>query len=267
MGKVSVVARVRSYLKNHLSRDAQSTPVDQIDHLSQSCIKAAKKILRLYEDIRRTGNLTRFSFTDFQGCSVATSLVLLAGILERDSEYERHITFGLDSLRKMAEGNATATAGLKFVEALKSIAEEAVQRLYDHGVIHVPAAQGFSQTSDYTTWADWLARQPRQSSGIGSRGRTPFDVSVPSMSTRSEPPESQHVMDFATWGGAAALQQLSAPTMITAAGGSQVDVASVQPDIIDPSMFTTDYLEATDTTFLMGLTGFDMMGFGFQDWN
>lgn len=265
MGKVSVVARVRSYLKNRLGRGAESAPEDQTDRLSQSCIKAAKKILRLYEDVRRTGNLTRFSFTDFQGCSVATSLVLLAGILERDSDYERHVTFGLDSLRKMAEGNATATAGLKFVEALKSIAEEAIQRLYEHGAVQVSVTQSFTQTSDYTTWADWLALQPRQSSEIGSRSRTPLDVSDPSMIVAGEPHDNQQGMDLATWDGAAALQQLSAPTMLAPPGGSDYDLASAQANILDSSFFTTDYNGDTDTMFLMGLTGFDMMGFGFQE--
>ncbi|KAF2621782.1 hypothetical protein BU25DRAFT_415801 [Macroventuria anomochaeta] len=264
MGKVSVVARVRLYLRNRLGRDAQPTPEDHTDHLSQSCIKAAKKILRLYEDVRRTGSLTRFSFTDFQGCSVATSLVLLAGILERDSDYDRHVNFGLDSLRKMAEGNATATAGLKFVEALRSIAEEAVQRLHQHSAVASSVAQDFLQTADYSTWADWLARQPRQLCGIeGSETRTPLDTEGLSTSTGGEFSESQRSIDFATWDGAAALQRLSLPSMITPSGGFQYDVATTSADMLDPAMFTIDYNE--DTMFLMGLTGFDMMGFGFQD--
>ncbi|KAJ8109936.1 hypothetical protein OPT61_g7087 [Boeremia exigua] len=265
MGKVNVVARVRSYLKSRLGRDIQSTPEAQNDHLSQSCMKAAKKILRLYEDVRRTGNLTRFSFTDFQGCSVATSLVLLAGILERDLDYERHVNFGLDSLRKMAEGNATATAGLKFVEALQSIAEEAVRRLYQHGMVDPSATQDFSQTSDYVTWADWLALQPRQASRVGSRSRTPLDVGELPTDPSDEPPGSQQHMDFSTWDGAAALQQLSVPPVIAPLGGSQFGVAAEQAGMLDPTMFTADYSADTDTMFLMGLTGFDMMGFGFQD--
>lgn len=70
-------------------------------------------------------------------------------------------------------------------------------------------------------------------------------------------------MDFATWDGATALQQPSAPSMIVPSGGLQYDVADASADILDPAMFTTDYND--DPMFLMGLTGFDMMGFGFQD--
>jgi hypothetical protein len=154
MGKASVVTQVRSHLKNRLRPDPHALPEDHDVYLAQSCIKAAKRILRLYEDVRRTGNLTRFSFTDFQGCSVVTSLVLLAGILERDSDYERHVAFGLDSLRKMAEGNTTATAGLKFVEALQSITEEAIQRLRQQDVSVTTPLHHSSQTADYSTWAD-----------------------------------------------------------------------------------------------------------------
>ncbi|KAF3046886.1 hypothetical protein E8E12_005440 [Didymella heteroderae] len=262
MGKVSIVARVRTYLKARFGGGDQHVFEEHSHYLAEACIKAAKKILRLYEDVRRTGNLTRFSFTDFQGCSVATSLVLLAGILERDSDYERHVNFGLDSLRKMAEGNSTATAGLKFVEALQSIAEEAVRKLYQHGVtaINTTATQGFRRTSDYNTWADWLTRQPRQANIMTRSGtQTPLELGETSMISNGE-----SGMDFATWDGAAALQQLSSvPSLIPPSGILQHELDSASADMLDPAMFTTDYSE--DPMFLMGLTGFDMMGFGLQN--
>ena len=259
MGKASVVTEVRSHLRNRLRPDPHSLPEDQDVYLAQSCIKAAKKILRLYEDVRRTGNLTRFSFTDFQGCSVATSLVLLAGILERDSDYERHVTFGLDSLRKMAEGNTTATAGLKFVEALQSIAEEAVQRLRQQDISVITPVHHASQTADYSTWADWLARQPRQVSGIVSRSRTPPGTENFSHNAASTVVEVRPAVDFATWDGAAALQQLSLPATVE---DPQYDVIT-DAGVYDPALLLTECSE--DPMFLMGLTGFDMMGFGFQN--
>lgn len=259
MGKLCVVAKVRHYLKSHLGVQSQLMLENQSDHLAEACVKAAKKILRLYEDVRRTGNLTRFSFTDFQGCSVATSLVLLAGILERDSDYDRHVNFGLDSLRKMAEGNATATAGLRFVEALQSIAEEAVQKLYQHGasVTNATVMQDFRQTSDYATWADWLSHQSRQASSITRSGtQTPLELAETSAISNAE-----SGLDFATWDGAAALQQLSSvPSLLTPSGTLHQDLETTSADMLDPAMFTSDY--STDSMFLMGLTGFDMMGFG-----
>ena len=261
MGKIFVVARVRSHLKSHFAGNGQHIVEEHSHHLAEACIKAAKKILRLYEDVRRTGNLTRFSFTDFQGCSVATSLVLLAGILERDSDYDRHVNLGLDSLRKMAEGNATATAGLKFVEALQSIAEEAVQKLHQHGAAtcNTAVTQDFLQTSDYGTWADWLSRQPRQSSSIMRSGtQTPLETAESSTISNGAPG-----MDFATWDGAAALQQLSSVPSLMIPSGVIHDFDAASADMLDPAMFTSDYSE--DPLFLMGLTGFDMMGFGLHD--
>ena len=262
MGKLGVVARVRSYLRNHLSGDPQVDMNDCPDRLSEACIKAAKKILRLYEDVRRTGNLTRFSFTDFQGCSVATSLVLLAGIFERDSDYERHVSFGLDSLQKMAHGNTTATAGLKFVEALQSIAEEAKQRLRQHDAslsnTAVSNAGGaVTQTSDYSTWADWLARQPTQPR---SGTRTPLNTDV---STNTAGEELPNAMDLTTWDEFNALQPSSVPSISMQPGGVQYDINSGPAEVFDSTMFTADYND--DNMFLMGLTGFDMMGFGFQN--
>ncbi|KAJ4370248.1 hypothetical protein N0V86_008985 [Didymella sp. IMI 355093] len=262
MGKVSVVAKVRSYLKNYFDTGSQHDFEERCDHLAEACIKAAKKILRLYEDVRRTGNLTRFSFTDFQGCSVATSLVLLAGILERDSDYERHVNFGLDSLRKMAEGNATAKAGLKFVEALQSVAEEALQKLHEHGAVTTNATftQDFRQTADYGTWADWLAHQPRQANSMVRSGtQTPFDLGGSSIVSEDESP-----MEFATWNGAAALQQLSSvPSLMPPSGGLHDEINAGSADMFDTAICTTNYSE--DPMFLMGLTGFDMMGFRLHD--
>lgn len=262
MGKISVVARVRSYLRSHFAGGGQHSLEEHSHQLAEACIKASKKILRLYEDVRRTGNLTRFSFTDFQGCSVATSLVLLAGILERDSDYDRHVNFGLDSLRKMAEGNSTATAGLKFVEALQSIVEEAVQKLYQYGVttMNTTVTQDFGQTSDYGTWADWLSRQSRQTGNTMRSGtQTPLELGE---STTISNDESG--LDFATWDGAAALQQLSAvPSLMIPPESLHHDLSAPSADMLDPVMFTADYSE--DSVFLMGLTGFDMMGFGLHD--
>jgi hypothetical protein len=262
MGKISVVAEVRSYLKSHFAGGGQHIVEEHSHHLAEACIKAAKKILRLYEDVRRTGNLTRFSFTDFQGCSVATSLVLLVGILVRDSDYDRHVNFGLDSLRKMAEGNATATAGLKFVEALQSVAEEAVQKLHQRGAAtnNTAVTQDFRQTSDYGTWADWLSRQPRQASSIMRSGmQTPLELGESSAISNGD-----SEMDFAIWDGAAALQQLSSvPSLMMPSGTLPQDLDTALADTLDSAMFTSDFSE--DPIFLMGLTGFDMMGFGLHD--
>lgn len=128
MGKFKVVSTVRSRLRHstgHVHPGIESTTTQ----LSKSCIKAAKKMLDLFACIDRTGQMTKSSFTDFQGCSIATMILLVAGILERDLCYEARISFGLGCLKRMAGDHAAAINGVHFMEALKAIADEAAEKL------------------------------------------------------------------------------------------------------------------------------------------
>jgi hypothetical protein len=128
MGKFIVVATVRTCL-----REASTTTLSSQDsgpaQLSKSCVKAAKKMLELFGTIDRAGNMTKSSFTDFQGCSIATMILLVAGILERDLCYEARISFGLECLRRMAGEHIAAINGVHSMEALKAIADEAAEKL------------------------------------------------------------------------------------------------------------------------------------------
>lgn len=128
MGKFKVVATARSRLRE-ASGTAQPAMEDCSAQLSKSCIKAAKKMLELFGNIDRADNMTKSSFTDFQGCSIATMILLVAGILERDLCYEARISFGLDCLRRMAGEHIAAINGVHFMEALKAIADEAAEKL------------------------------------------------------------------------------------------------------------------------------------------
>jgi hypothetical protein len=160
VGKVCVVAVVREHLRHHIAKEKSPLYRDQsVPSLAKHCIKAAKKLLRLFENITKTNNLTRFSFTDFQGCSISTIIVLLAGIMNRDPEYEAQVNFGLESLRKMADGNKSAKTGVRFVEMLRSIADEAVAKLRQT-VYHSQTQPGTYEDNEtrYAQWAEWLAR-------------------------------------------------------------------------------------------------------------
>jgi Fungal specific transcription factor domain len=164
VGKVCVVAVVREHLRHHIAKEISPLYRDQsVPSLARHCIKAAKKLLRLFENITKTNNLTRFSFTDFQGCSISTIIVLLAGITKRDPEYDAQVNFGLESLRKMADGNKSAKTGVRFVEMLRSIADEAVAKLRQ--TVDQSHVQWGIDTADsesrYNQWAEWLARADR----------------------------------------------------------------------------------------------------------
>jgi hypothetical protein len=130
MGKYKVVSAVRARLRSAFGiGTALSSAEGDSELLSKPCVKAAQKMLELFGKIRNVGKLTKSSFTDFQGCSIATMVLLVAGILERDLCYETRISFGLDCLRSMSGDNAAATTGVDFMEALKSIADEAAEKL------------------------------------------------------------------------------------------------------------------------------------------
>ncbi|KAK1655436.1 fungal-specific transcription factor domain-containing protein [Colletotrichum phormii] len=126
IGKTSVVSKIRSHLRSAASGipEPQSTEDDDVTRQFKSCGIAAKKMLNILEDASNSG-MAPSSFTDFQGCSIATIIVVLTGILERDSAYEARVAFGLRCLRRMADLHMAGRLAVRFVEALISIAEEA----------------------------------------------------------------------------------------------------------------------------------------------
>jgi hypothetical protein len=225
-------------------------------------------MLHLFEDLRQSGNLTRFSFTDFQACSIATIVLLLSGILDRDPGYHKQVAVGLDCLRKIAEGNVAATMGVRFVEALQSIANEAVSNL-EHaatsGNMLVPAEtqQGENQQgANYHGWIEWLSAQK---SNPGSRHESPplqfppTSTLITSSNDEATWSTNQTNAVFTTWDGAAALQHLSMPPLTHASITAQEPTQVGMPPELYPDFLSTVYND--DHYYLMGLTGLDVLGF------
>ncbi|KAL4932592.1 Zn(II)2Cys6 transcription factor [Aspergillus undulatus] len=239
MGKVSVVSIVQAQLRHRFGRDKKAPQIqDHVDFSAKRCIKAARKILTLFESLYRTGNLTKFSFTDYQGCSIATVVLLLARILERDPVDDRRVEFGLDCLRKMAEGNQAAKMGVKFVEALKSLTNEAIDKLNRTRPSPFARDSEHTITDQYEDWTIWLAqRQEREANRRDVEDEQALDK------------HTAHV-DFAP---AAEMPQLWTPV-------SSVPRATLDPTpshvIETQNLLSTMYSD--DQTFLMGLTGLDI---------
>lgn len=264
MGKVSVVTVVRAHLRHRFGRESQPPQIGQnVDNLAKSCVKAAKKMLQLFEDIKRTGNLTRFSFTDFQGCSTATIIVLLAGILDRDSGYEARVKLGLDCLRRMADGNATAKLGVSFVEALQSISDEAVKKLQNTGPqLDTPLEPQATQLSEYNSWLEWLSKANSSQGVLASPAEQSTSDEIFGLQNQSVGswPVVNHLPDsLSSWDGAAALQQLSAGPTETQA--SLAAMPECPPQHMDPYLFSTPLPFDDDQVYLMGLTGMDVLNF------
>ncbi|KAH6962918.1 thiamine repressible genes regulatory protein thi1 [Fusarium avenaceum] len=260
LGKVSVVTIVRSRLRGAHSPSSEQTVIDdRVESLALSCTKAARKMLSLFEHLVRTGNLTRFSFTDFQGCSIATIIMLLAGILDRGSEYRKTVNFGIECLRKMAGDNLTARTGVKFVEALQSIADEAWAKLAASQPPETecpPESSTDLQSSDYAQWVRWLARAEQQGTSYQHDG-TP-------QQTQNQEPTAYH-FDYTgspnldpVIASTLQLQGLSASTfgMSLDSNGLAESSTSSALDLYLPSSVLSD-----DQLYLMGLTGMDVLDF------
>ena len=254
MGKVALVTLARTRLRQHLDpRDPPPQLSKTVMDLSKSCAKSAAKLIQLFESISKTQNITRFSFTDFQGCSIATIVTLVAGILERDSGYGARVKFGLDCLRKMASGNMTAKIGVRFVEAVQSITNEAAEKLnYAASSNHETSVS--SSASSYDQWAEWITRQESHS----------IDPNVPAYETGTSNPAHNH-RHVSTW-------QISEPVREDMSSGQATEplfnlMERGLDDAVTPGMSAAyerelfSGLHNDDHTFLMGLTGLDALDF------
>lgn len=259
-GKVPLVTLVRALLQGSLE--------DQPPELwaqARRCAKSATRMLDLFQNIKQTHNLVRFSFTDFHGCSIATIVILLSGILEPDSSYGGRIAFGLDCLKGMASGHAAGEMGFCFVEALHSIAMEAAEKLGrpQHNMTSSNSARFEEGSAEYERWTQWLAgvHADRGDGGEDVPKRAPqTDIGAPPMSpldrSQSPLPTTFHLETAPSQAGDSLTSNRSTDTIGQAAN-------SYGHAIQDYGDF--DYLaylrEEEENPLLTGLTGFDVLDF------
>lgn len=257
IGKASLIMTVRTDLQRHLSRGSEPRPVDQTaKNLSASCTRAAKKLLQLFEKLVQSGNSARFSFTDFQGCSIATIITLISGILQRDSTYDTRVNFGLNCLRQMVNGNPAATVGVKFVETLQFISDESARKLRQSGTFtDTHEREEATSPSAYNNWAEWLAAQePSFNQAYSVPARETTSGNEPVGGTPSLWPVSLTLGE--SWSGELhpgdAVSSTQRPSIAMPSGMSALDVLGSD----HPSTLYHD-----DQNFLMGLTGLDVLDF------
>lgn len=252
LGKVSLVSVARSRLRQHLLPEHHTPQVcETVRRLSDSCTKAARKLLQLFENLTNTQNITRFSFTDFQGCSIATIVTLVAGILERDSGYEARVAFGLDCLRRMAAGNMTAQMGVRFVEAVRSITNEAAEKLHCASSRRQRHEEdvGSHSTSAYNQWAEWLTIQEQEDTSC----RTLNEPGQLQTSSTSQPA----VSPWPPW------QSIHDEIFQNTSSLPEQDIRDARNhqwlEATDQDLFSG--LPGDEQTLLMGLTGLDALDF------
>ncbi|KAL3476895.1 hypothetical protein BJX99DRAFT_258016 [Aspergillus californicus] len=163
LGKGSLLKTIQAHVQHrpNIQTETESESLS-FTPLAQSSIKASKMILDLCKTLANSNLIFRFSFTDFQGCSIATIVAILAGIIERDTEYESRVALGLNHLRTMALGNFPAEVGVRFVEDLQAISNEAFGKLGGSGSSTiVPGTERREEIRDaagYSQWVQWVSR-------------------------------------------------------------------------------------------------------------
>lgn len=260
IGKTSLISVVRAKLRSCAtgSQPAQVSKVAR--NLSRSCAKAARKLLGLFETVSTSHKITRFSFTDFQGCSIATIVTLLDGIPERDSGYEARVASGLGHLRQMAIGNATAKMGVRFVEAIQLITNEAREKVTQSAYAAGRTSQGnsgISSTAEYSQWALWLAQQ-EQSQGFSERTSSLSvvpEIMTPLSQVGQWPPTHSAAGLRPPW--AAYGRQMFSPTYVSMQNLAQEP--QVYPEEQDADYEFLPALHHDEQTFLMELTGLGVL--------
>lgn len=248
MGKVALVTVARTHLRQHLHPGSSAPELSEtVRKHAKACIRAAQKLLQLFESLTRTQKITRFSFTDFQGCSIATIVTLVAGLIERDSGYHSRVAFGLDCLTKMATGNMTAKMGVRFVQAIQSVTTEAAEKL-SHVTCHEQCAQRDLEipvASGYNQWTEWLTVQDQLSGDATSTQPVAFEYSQSTMAGLSswQCPQEQ------LYSSSSFLPRTSS------------DILTVPETSEAGEIFPFSALYADEQTLLMGLTGLDALGF------
>ncbi|KAJ5339137.1 hypothetical protein N7452_005865 [Penicillium brevicompactum] len=259
MGKVALVTVARTNLRNRTHPSSESSkPSEYSLSESQSCVKGARKLLLLFETLTKHRKITRFSFTDFQGCSIATIVTLVSGIMERDSGYEGRVAFGLDCLRRMATGNMTAKMGVKFVEAVQTITNEARNKLHDINIASrepEPQNESPASLSDYDRWAEWFSKLDRPQT---QEQRSSLEEAI----------VSEQPVQFSQMPSESAASNMDAMASWRTAN----DQFEIEESLLPLAMpmnrvfqYSTDELcsalQSDDPTFLMGLTGLDVLDF------
>lgn len=262
MGKASLIRIVRMTLRYHLGQDAQPWIIDDAtEKLARSCKRASKKLLYLFEGLDETSGTTRSAFTYFQACSIATIVTLIAGILERGFGYQQRVDLGLGLLRGMAAGNPTAEMGVKLVESLQSISDEASRKL---SLSRQPFGQPHDEeplsASKYNDWTEWLADQgqPQADDDVFMQSAAAVQPFVSSMMPSSSLMESEPARSLANDGGLS-LRALGMLDSLMTRPSVQQPLLALQLDLPNFSHQTTDTDD--DQAILMSLIGLDVLEF------
>ncbi|RMZ11855.1 hypothetical protein D0864_00867 [Hortaea werneckii] len=276
MGRVAVVTVARAHVASTLHSDQTPTALDPaVVTVAHSCIKSARKMLGLFEDLHKTGNVTRFSFTDFQGCSIATIVLLVGSLISVEHECQTIASTGLDYLRTMAGKQITPLKGVRFVEAVQTIVVEASLRASANKEHCTPSTPTTSEpaASDYTQWAEWLQRvQDSEAGGVSPGIAAESYTSRPLSATQDRRYMRQQVLPASLANDFTDTTSLATPSQSVRPHAQEATIFSTSsgchsgPNTGDQVFSSTAVpilggSSGTDHDFMMGLTGLSVLDF------
>jgi len=253
---------VRERLKKaFVDPDSELLNDGRVGRLVGSCVEAAQRMIGLFETLRHTHSLAKFSFTDFQGCSTATIILLLHSILEGSIPQSPLIKSGLSCLKYMASGNEDAKVGVRFVEEFQALTNEAPAKVRERFTREDTSPQ---HTSGMTAYEEWLLQIAPDTSMVSGPVNQPA-IAASSMNCGAiqlrEHVDQTHVgipSNEATNPSPSArvFGHFSDETLInhhTAEEPSDTNHCSINGfDIEHPNL---------EDSFILGLTGLDALGF------
>lgn len=229
--------------------DQQNVPDrDRLEELAENCVDAAKSIIGLFEMLQETKSLGTFSFTDFQGCSIATVILLLESMRRSNRASSVSIDTGFTCLRYMATENQHAKLGIQHVEELRTIANQVIEKSTQASSIDQDEPTGHHGIDAYQDWIQAVLDGSLTPSTNQEDGLAAASDNVTSIAQNYSHPESSLHSRHAS----RALGQPTAP------GGSEV---LTLPPVFQYAAPSTILSDDPSDTFLFGLTGLDALDF------
>ncbi|KAJ6439262.1 Required for meiotic nuclear division protein 1 [Purpureocillium lavendulum] len=132
MGRKSLLRQFRRCLsRRHDISQAESSPLPALNdegpitaleaRLIQDCVSAAVKIIHLIDYLWKMGKLARFSFTDYNCCSMATLIIMVHEIAVQQPLYPLYLETAMQAMTHMATGCHNAGQALKLIQHLQRV--------------------------------------------------------------------------------------------------------------------------------------------------
>jgi hypothetical protein len=243
-----------SLLRRHLTKlfgrpeDYEQIEDLRLERFSVKCVDAAKSIIELFDMLQEAHSLGMFSFTDFQGCSTATVVLLLNCMLHGKQTNTRSIETGYACLSFMAIGNDYAKTAITYVQELHSIAEEVLEMSRLTASNHLIAYDDPGVIA-YEEWARGVARDP--SANLPRTSVPPADDVHPDRLTSLAYPTS--------------LSAVAGPSFLSSDPTLTEDFQYGNASSLELGTPSATMPNAIDDAFLFGLTGLDALDFLLSD--